>query len=92
MSTSEKQKISSRQNAQKSTGPKTEAGKKASSQNAVTHGLHATGIVLNSRHLKESQTLYDQLVASLNEELKPEGIFHQTSAPVETIARQELNC
>jgi hypothetical protein len=32
-----------RQNAQKSTGPKTEAGKAKSSQNALTHGLTATG-------------------------------------------------
>jgi len=32
-----------RQNAQKSTGPRTEAGKAKSSQNALTHGLTATG-------------------------------------------------
>lgn len=77
MSTSEKQKIARQQNAQKSTGPKTEASKKISSQNAITHGLHATKIVINSPHLKESQQLYDQLVASLNEELNPKGIFQE---------------
>jgi len=77
MSTSEKQKITNRQNAQKSTGPKTDAGKKKSGQNAVTHGLHATDIVINSPHLKESRTLYDQLVDSLFEELEPIGIFQQ---------------
>ena len=85
MSTSEKsaRRRTNRQNAQKShgrrggTGPKTETGKKNSSQNAITHGLHATDIVINSPHLKESQTLYDQLVESLFEELKPEGIFQQ---------------
>ena len=73
MSTSEKQLNAIRQNAQKSTGPKTETGKKNSSQNAITHGLHATDIVLNSPHLTESPTLYDQLVDSLFEELKPIG-------------------
>ena len=83
MSTSEKKQIANRQNAQKSlgrrggTGPKTETGKKISSQNAITHGLHATDIVINSPHLKESRTLYDQLVNSLFEELKPTGIFQE---------------
>ena len=77
MSTSEKQINTNRQNAQKSTGPKTETGKKISSQNAITHGLHATDIVINSPHLKESRTLYDQLVDSLFEELKPIGVFQQ---------------
>ena len=77
MSTSEKQINTNRQNAQKSTGPKTELGKKISSQNAITHGLHATDIVINSPHLKESRTLYDQLVDSLFEELKPIGVFQQ---------------
>jgi hypothetical protein len=45
MPTSEKQIIANRQNAQKSTGPKTETGKKTSSHNAITHGLHASDIV-----------------------------------------------
>ena len=35
-----------RRNSQKSTGPRTEAGKIASSQNAVTHGLRAKTLVL----------------------------------------------
>ena len=85
MSSSEKsaRRRTNRQNAQKSlgrrggTGPKTETGKKISSQNAITHALHATDIVIDSPHLKESQTLYDQLVESLFEELKPEGIFQE---------------
>jgi len=77
MSTSEKKIEANRQNAKKSTGPNTDAGKKASSQNAITHGLHATDIVINSPHLKESRTLYDQLVDSLFEELKPTGVFQQ---------------
>ena len=77
MSTSEKQLAANRQNAQKSTGPKTEAGKKKSSQNAISHGLHATDIVINSPHLKESQTDYDRLIESLFDELKPVGVFQE---------------
>jgi len=77
MSTSEKKIEANRQNAQKSTGPKTDAGKKTSSQNAVTHGLHATDIVINSPHLKESRTDYDQLIESLIDELKPKGVFQE---------------
>ena len=71
MSTSEKQKIASRQNAQKSTGPKTEAGKKKSSQNAVKHGLHSCQIAINSPRLKEDANQYEILVASLVNEHKP---------------------
>ena len=77
MSTSEKQLQANRQNAQKSTGPNTEAGKKNSSQNAISHGFHATDIVINSPHLKESRTDYDQLIESLFDELKPIGVFQE---------------
>jgi hypothetical protein len=34
-----------RQNAQKSTGPKTDEGKAAASQNAVKHGLFAESVI-----------------------------------------------
>ncbi len=77
MSNSEIQDEARRQNAQKSTGPKSEEGKKASSQNAIKHGLHATDIVINSPHLQEDQSLYDELVESLFNELKPKGVFQE---------------
>lgn len=73
MSTSKKQTDANRENAQKSTGPVTEEGKKNSSQNAVKHGFNATSIILNSPSIKEDQSEYDTLVASLIEELKPQG-------------------
>ena len=41
MTTSEAQRRTNRQNAKKSTGPKSTAGKAVSSQNAVTHGGYA---------------------------------------------------
>jgi len=77
MSTSDKQLQANRENALKSTGPKTEEGKKTSSRNAITHGLHATDIVINSPHLKEDQSLYDGLVESLFDELKPVGVLQE---------------
>jgi hypothetical protein len=66
-----------RHNAQKSTGPKTDEGKKISSQNAVKHGVHAADIIINSPHLREQQSEYDQLVESLFDELKPKGDFQE---------------
>lgn len=66
-----------RLNAQKSTGPKTEQGKANSSRNATKHGLHATDIVITSPHLQEDQSVYDELVESLFNELKPKGDFQE---------------
>src|SRR3990172_8931611 len=77
MSTSEKQIEANRQNAQKSTGPKTEEGKKTSSQNSITHGINAVDITINSPRLKENQSDYDLLVASLTDELRPKSVFQE---------------
>ena len=75
--TSEKQIAANRRNAQKSTGPVTPEGKAVSSRNAITHGLYACDNVVNSPHLKEDQAEYDQLLASLVDELKPEGVLQE---------------
>jgi hypothetical protein len=50
---------SARANGAKSRGPKTEAGKKASSQNAVTHGLYAKGVVLSNGSREQYQEMLD---------------------------------
>ncbi len=71
MCTSKKQTEANQQNAQNSTGPTTEEGKKVSSQNATKHGLNSVNIVINSPHLKEDQNAYDILVAALIDELEP---------------------
>lgn len=71
MPISKKQIKANRQNAKKSTGPKTEEGKKVSSQNGTTHGLNAVNIIINSPHLKENQKEYEILVAALMDELQP---------------------
>jgi hypothetical protein len=50
------QNLARRENACKSTGPKTEAGKARSLANSVNHGLTGSGVVLSP----EMQALYDQ--------------------------------
>ena len=57
----------SRQNAAKSTGPKTEGGKSRSSQNATKHGLSSTQKVLPW----ESQEEYDALQIAFVEQYRP---------------------
>ncbi len=68
---------SNRQNAQKSTGPKTEEGKAKSSQNAVKHGLYAETIVIESPQLKENKQAYIDLIDSLFNDLEPEGLLQE---------------
>jgi hypothetical protein len=52
-----------RENAQKSTGPKTDAGKAAASQNAVRHGLCSTTFVCANESLDEYYELRDDYMA-----------------------------
>ena len=57
-----------RQNAQKSTGPKSPEGKETSSQNSTKHGLLSHRNIISS----ESQAEFDHHRAQFLEELKPE--------------------
>ena len=66
-------------NAQKSTGPRTEAGKARSAQNALRHGLTAKHLVIRP----DEQEEFEALRASLLEELDPQGA-------VETLTFNEL--
>ncbi len=56
-------------NALKSTGPRTPEGKAASSRNALKHGLTAIQVVIPG----ENQADFDNLLADLTEDRKPEG-------------------
>ena len=58
-----------RANAQLSTGPKTESGKKTSSLNAIRHGLTAQTVVMPA----EDPVAYQQHVQSLADEYHPQG-------------------
>lgn len=65
-------------NANKSTGPRTEAGKAVVSQNARKHGFAAKSLYIPAN----LQPLFEQLTAELEAALQPEGLlefdaFHQ---------------
>ena len=65
--------IANAANAQLSTGPRTEEGKRQSSQNARTHGLTAQHPVIP----EEDRVAFDQLRAKLHAETKPQGALQQ---------------
>ena len=56
-----KQTVANRRNAQKSTGPKTPAGRAISKMNALKHGLLAETVVVRGHKLKESTNEFKKL-------------------------------
>ncbi len=72
----EAQVRANRLNAQKSTGPRTEAGKAVVSQNAVTHGLLARKTVITGEDPGQFETYRAQLLA----ELHPAGVLEAVLA------------
>lgn len=75
MSVSQAQVVANRQNAQLSTGPRTESGKATSSRNATKHGLFCRDLFLKSPHLTENPEEYEEILDSLRAELRPDGAF-----------------
>ena len=65
--TTERQIEANRINAQHSTGPRTEAGKQRSAQNALKHGLLAQQAVLPGEDIHE----YDGYIRSLEQKFQP---------------------
>jgi hypothetical protein len=63
------QMAANRNNAEKSTGPVTEAGKNRSRHNALRHGLTAQVSALT----EEDRAAYDEFSAALIDSLQPEG-------------------
>ena len=61
MPTSKIQIIANQENAKRSTGPRTDEGKRRSSQNAITHGLHACNFVLDIESEDDYFMFQDQL-------------------------------
>ena len=53
-----------KRNAARSTGPKSEPGKRFASRNAVTHGIYAPGILLPGESKKEFDQLWNERVSS----------------------------
>jgi hypothetical protein len=69
MPISEARRAAARANGAKSQGPVTPEGKAKSAQNAITHGLTASAIVLTT----ESKEKYEALLASYLERCNPDG-------------------
>ena len=65
----DKQIATNRENAKKSTGPRTDAGKAASSRNALFHGLTANEFFV----LKEQEPLFEKYSSGLLADIRPEG-------------------
>jgi hypothetical protein len=70
---SEAQTTANRANAQRSTGPKTQKGKKKSSRNALKHGLSAASLVV----LKETVEDYEDFAAAMRQSLRPQGAVEE---------------
>jgi hypothetical protein len=68
---SEARLAANRANAQKSTGPKTDGGKAASSQNAITHGLTSQRIAFPAMLEGECQDDFDSLLADYTHRFRP---------------------
>jgi hypothetical protein len=71
----EKQINANRKNAQKSTGPKTDEGKAAVSQNAVKHGLFAESVIKGENEA-DYEAFHDEMLA----ELAPAGAVESAMA------------
>ena len=67
MELSDKQLAANRANAQKSTGPKTETGKRNSSRNSDRHGILANTVLIEG----ESRALFKKLLTGLESEFLP---------------------
>jgi hypothetical protein len=77
---SDKKTISNRNNAQKSTGPASAAGRAVVSQNARTHGLLSRHLIIEG----ESQEDFNMLLCELVDEFQPVGLVEH--ALVERVA------
>ena len=62
-----------RKNARRSTGPKTEAGKNHSRQNALKHGVLASALLVKKGGGAEDASEFEELLSSLNRDLAPVG-------------------
>ena len=82
----EAQIAANRNNAIASTGPTTPEGKSKSSRNAVSDGLFPTRCILNP----DESAAFNELTASLEKDLAPEGALEQTFAAEITRATWRL--
>ena len=77
-----------RQNAQKSTGPRTEEGKARSSMNNLSHGLRARHVIL----AYEDRAEFDKMCARLEREWQPATISEEMMLEQIVSAQWNLAC
>ena len=75
---SEKQQQANRQNAQKSTGPKTPEGREAIRFNALTYGLRTRQTILERENAREYSELWDELDAEWQPQTRTGRIYLET--------------
>jgi hypothetical protein len=85
--TSEKQIVANRNNAKKSTGPKTPAGKALVALNSVAHGIYSVSPVIEELESKRSWTAYRFAMLDC---LAPVGMVEMTLAERITLAAWRL--
>src|SRR5271168_1459704 len=71
------QNAANRANAQKSTGPKTDAGRNASKMNAVKHGIFSSEVLVRSKYIKENPEEFAALHQRLGEDYLPVGVAEE---------------
>jgi hypothetical protein len=72
---SERKRKANRENAQKSTGPQTRAGKEKAKMNAVKHGLSGDDVLITAGELKEAPEEFAQLLTGLHAHYKSVGVL-----------------
>ena len=81
---SERRIQANRRNALRSSGPKTERGKRTVARNALKHGLLAREVVITAGDGEESSEEFHALVGQLWEDCEPVGVVEESL--VQTIA------
>lgn len=64
-------------NAQRSSGPVTQAGKTAVSKNALKHGILSDAVISAAANLKESESEFEGIKRSLVDSLEPVGMLEE---------------
>ena len=68
----DRKRQANKENAQESTGPRTEEGKARAAANSITHGLIAQSILMHDGHLGEDADDFDQLLNDLMNDFDPQ--------------------
>lgn len=77
MKPTDKQVAANRANASKSTGPKSESGKKIACRNSLKHGLLAKEIVIDTGDGAENQDDFNRLLTDLHRHFNPQGTLEE---------------